>query len=487
MPSSEGTARGRILVIDDQEMTRYVFRRILVKAGYAVEEAKTGAEGLAKSLTAPDLIISDVRLPDMLGYEVCRRVKSNPTTANIPVLQISASFVSDESKVQALEGGADSYLVQPIEPPVLLAQVQALLRMRKAEALSHLSALQWQSTFNSLSDGLAVTDSAGRLARVNQSFLRLLDFLHSDIEEKPLAEVFQSRFGLRFAEFVESTRSGESAELSCGHHWFRVRFDHIRQDTGPETSGVLLITDITDQKKLQETLKMSERLAATGRLAHTIAHEINNPLEALSNLLYLVETTGSLNTRTAAYVQQASLELERVSQITKQMLSYHRDSKQPVPLYAGELLEGVLSMFRTAMLSNRIDLTNRFDASRKIFVHPGEMRQAFGNLIANAIDAMNGTGGEIRVRCIDATDFRSQRRGVRIIVSDSGGGIPATVRARIFEAFYTTKELKGSGIGLWLTSEVIAKHGGRIRVRSRTEGPRRGTIFDVFLPEHTSE
>src|SRR5215469_4063376 len=117
--------RGRVLIIDDQEPTRYVFRRILTNAGFQILEASTGADGLEKVVQLPDVIISDVNLPDMLGYDLVRRIKANASTSNIPILQISASFITDESKVQALEGGADSYLIQPVEPTVLVAQVNA--------------------------------------------------------------------------------------------------------------------------------------------------------------------------------------------------------------------------------------------------------------------------------------------------------------------------------------------------------------------------
>lgn len=482
-PTREPAYRGRVLIIDDQDATRYVFRRILTKAGFQVAEAATGAEGLTRSLDAPDLIICDVNLPDMLGYDLSRRLKSNPATSSIPVLQISATFISEESKVQALEGGADSYLVQPVEPSFLVAQVQALIRMRKAELSSRLSAIEWQTTFDALNDGLALVDPGGVILRTNQSFLRLLDLKHSDAEGRKLLEIFATKFGVPLADFLASRTAGQPAELSYGSRWFRVRYDRIPEDPFREDAFILLLTEVTHHKKLQETLKMTERLAATGRLAHVIAHEINNPLEALSNLLFLVQYSSDLDERNRGLVKEALVQLERISQITKQILIYHRESKQPVLADGTDLLQGVLAMFRPQMMVNRVELITHFKSSRPIWVHPGEMRQAFGNLVSNALDAIGDEGGTLKVSCFDTTDCLTMRQGVRFVFSDSGGGIPPDSLSHIFDAFYTTKDLKGSGIGLWLTSEIVAKHRGRLRVRSRINGLFRGTLFDIFLPE----
>lgn len=478
----EQPSRGRILIIDDEDATRYVLRRILTRAGYQTEEAGTGREGLAKAMFSPDLIIADVNLPDMLGYDVCRRLKSNPLTMSIPVLQISASFVSDESRVQALEGGADSYLTQPVEPPVLVASVNALLRLRRAESLSRLSALQWQTTFDSLSDGLALGDGKGVILRVNGPFAHMLGGVSSDLEGSALASVFESRFAMPFSEFQRQAADGEPVELSRDNRWFRARFDVIR--SGPETTSgsMLMITDITDHKKLQETLKLRERLAATGRLAHIVAHEINNPLEAMSNLLYLALHGTSVDTETHSYIEQASLELNRISQITKQILAYHRESTNPVSTKAREMLEGVLAMFRGRMGAMGVEAIVKLDCDDDISVHPGEMRQMFSNLMANALDAVEPSHGKVRIRCFRATDERRNLWGVRFLFSDNGSGISPMAAEHIFEAFYTTKESKGSGIGLWLSSEVVRKHNGRIRLRTRTEGPYRGSLFDVFVP-----
>lgn len=480
MPDS--SVRGCILIIDDQEPTRYVFRRILDGAGFQVIEASSGAEGLTKAELLPDLIISDVNLPDMLGYDLVRRIKAYSPTSRIPILQVSATFVSNESKVQALEGGADSYLIQPVEPTVLVAQVQALIRMRKAEAMSHLSAWQWQTTFDALSDGLVLTDRDGIIVRANRAFLHLLDLRDSEARGSPLSKIFEARFRVPFAEFL-SRSSDQALDLSCANQWFRARYDRIATDPMQESGSIFLLTDVTHHRKLQETLKMNERLAATGRLAHIIAHEINNPLEALSNLLYLLNQNAAFDEQNREFIHEAIVQLDRIGQITKQILLYHRESKKPVIAGAIDLIEGVLAMFRPALIVKNIEITTRFNSARSVYVHPGEMRQAFGNLISNAVDAMEQGGGRLQVSCFDSTDFGTNRSGVRFVFSDSGPGISKENLQHIFDAFFTTKDLKGSGIGLWLTSEILAKHSGRVRVRSRTREPHRGTIFDIFLPE----
>jgi DNA-binding response OmpR family regulator len=227
----------RILVIDDREQTRYVFRRLLTLAGYKVEEATTGSEGLAKSLRQPDLIIADFNLPDMLGFDLTRRLKSNPVTSSIPVLQISANFVSGESRVQALQSGADSYLIQPIDPALLLAQIHAMLRLKKAEAMSMLSGRQWQTTFDSLSDGLAIADSKGIIIRANRAFLNMLELTNSQAEGRPLAEVFESRFSTPLPAPDESLPAGSSAELTFAGNWFRFRHDPIQTETSETERG----------------------------------------------------------------------------------------------------------------------------------------------------------------------------------------------------------------------------------------------------------
>jgi signal transduction histidine kinase len=301
------------------------------------------------------------------------------------------------------------------------------------------------------------------------------------LEGKPMAEIFASRFGIDFSSFMQQRRPGHSMELPLDNRWLRVRYDEIQTEFG-SSGSILVLTDITDHKKLQETLKLSERLAATGRLAHIIAHEINNPLEAMSNLLFLAEQDTTGKPETHQYIQQASSELLRISTITKQVLAYHRESKQPVLTQANEVLSSALAMFRAHIGGMGVDLDARFDCGHDLLVNPGEIHQVFSNIISNALDAIGPSHGRLRVRCFPARDLEQDLKGVRFLFSDNGSGIDPSTAPHIFEAFYTTKESRGSGIGLWLSVEMIEKHKGRIRMRTRTDGPYRGTLFDIFIP-----
>ncbi len=169
------TARqtSRVLLVDDTEQNRYVLSRILARAGLEVEQCTTGKEALERVKSCPDLVILDVKLPDLSGYEVCRRIKTDPVTRSVPVLQISASFVSNESKVQALEGGADGYLTHPIDATVLVATVKSLLRLKQAELISRQSAQQWQSTVDALPEYLVLLDTENKVVRCNRAFVEL--------------------------------------------------------------------------------------------------------------------------------------------------------------------------------------------------------------------------------------------------------------------------------------------------------------------------
>jgi signal transduction histidine kinase len=231
----------------------------------------------------------------------------------------------------------------------------------------------------------------------------------------------------------------------------------------------------------QEALLRSEKLAVTGRLAASIAHEINNPLEAITNLLYLMHCDPSPE-QMKTLLGEADQELARVTEITKQTLRFYREPAQPVQTDVASVLDSVIKLYRTRLVAGSISIQRKsLSASPTVLSTPGELRQVFANLIGNAIDAMRG-GGNLCIRISELRPPAFGRHSVRVTIADSGVGIPPEVFPSIFEPFVTTKGETGTGLGLWVTSEIIRKNGWSIRVRSSRKPGRSGTMFSIVIP-----
>ncbi|HEV7676268.1 MAG TPA: response regulator, partial [Candidatus Angelobacter sp.] len=368
----------RVLLVDDMEQNRYVLSRILARAGLEVEQCTTGREALERVKDCPDLVILDVKLPDLSGYEVCRRLKADPVTRSVPVLQISASFVSNESKVQALEGGADGYLTHPIDATVLVATVKSLLRLKQAELISRQSAQQWQSTVDALPEYLVLLDTENKVARCNRAFVELSGKTFSEVVGHDGVAILKQLLGS--ADFLKHTEvSRYVAEQQHGQTWFLVTADTVM--TGEQRFGtIVVLTDVTERKLAEEILRHTEKLAATGRLAQTIAHEINNPLEALTNLIYLSQHTQDQQ-QIQGFLQQATKELARVAKITKQILSFHRETKVPVELDFQDMVQSVLALYVMQLEAKHLQVDFKKGPPFNIHGFPGELRQVFANLL----------------------------------------------------------------------------------------------------------
>ena len=466
-----------VLIVDDREASRYTAAHALTRSGFKVIEAATGKEALELSRQQPTVIVLDVKLPDIVGYEVCRRIKANSQTRHIPVLQLSAAFLSNESKLYALESGADAYLIQPVDPVVLVATVKSLVRVRQAESTAQLAARQWQTTFDALSEGVAIVDASGVFRRCNRAMTAFLDRSYGEIENCPFQEVVQERFGVT----LSLPAAHSPIELHHESRFFRLSLDPViaREEAA---TYIFIVTETTKQKLAEEALLVTERLAATGRMAHTIAHEINNPLESITNLLFLLQ--GSLDNPEMAgqYVRTASSELARVSRISRQILSFNRESSSPIEVPIDEIIDDVLALNNRAVVDKGLKIVRDSSAPLLITGFPAQLRQVFSNLVRNAIDA-SGPGGQIRIKISTSKLERIvDHQAVRITIADNGVGIPLENRKRVFDAFFTTKDVKGSGIGLWLSSSIVHEHGGYIRLRSATPPHRSGTCFSVVLP-----
>ncbi|HEY2914276.1 MAG TPA: response regulator, partial [Candidatus Angelobacter sp.] len=214
----------RILLVDDTEQNRYVLSRILARAGLEVEQCTTGKDALERVKSCPDLVILDVKLPDISGYEVCRRIKSDPATRSVPVLQISASFVSNESKAQALEGGADGYLTHPIDATVLVATVKSLLRLKQVELTSRQSAQEWQSTVDALPEYLVLLDTENKVVRCNRAFAALSGRSFSEVIGQDGVTILTQVLGnADFLNYPDTSRY--VAERQQGQNWFLITAD----------------------------------------------------------------------------------------------------------------------------------------------------------------------------------------------------------------------------------------------------------------------
>ena len=271
------------------------------------------------------------------------------------------------------------------------------------------------------------------------------------------------------------TRPGE-------HRYWTVSYFPVFAADGSVQAISAASLEITQQKKAELALLQSEKLAVVGRLAASIAHEINNPLESVTNLLYLAERSeGPEETR--RYVQMAERELRRVSVIANQTLRFHKQSSSPQEISGEQLIDSVVSMFQSRIVNSRIHVEMRKRSQVTVRCFEGEVRQVLSNLVSNAIDAMQPSGGgRLLLRSRAGRDWATGRRGLVITIADTGSGMPASIVNRVFEPFFTTKGMNGTGLGLWVSSEIVHRHHGALRFRSSQKEGRSGTVFTMFLP-----
>ena len=290
-----------------------------------------------------------------------------------------------------------------------------------------------------------------------------------DVFPETVGKGFRTRYEQVMREGV-SVQFQEYSPEPIGK-WFEVH-------AFPSEDGMaVFLRDITDRLKTETQLRQTEKLAATGRMAASIAHEINNPLESVTNLLYLLGTDAEMSPQSQEWVRAAESELQRVSEITTHMLRFHRQSTSRAEVDLAEILESVLVLFQGRIAQANVKVEKRFREARPLAAFAGELRQVFANLVGNSIDA-SGRG----CRLILGVREAGGGSGMRVTVADTGGGMDAETKTKLFEPFYTTKGLTGTGLGLWVSHELIRKHEGTVRVRSSNAKGKSGTVFSVFLP-----
>ena len=264
------------------------------------------------------------------------------------------------------------------------------------------------------------------------------------------------------------------------HRYWTVSYFPVYGADGNIQAITAASLEITPQKKAELALQQSEKLAIVGRLASSIAHEINNPLESVTNLLYLAEHTDSLE-QARQYIRTAEVELRRAAAITSQTLRFHKQSTSPQEINLTELVGNVLSVYQGRITNSNIHIDRFCSAKRRVHCFEGEIRQVLANIISNALDAMP-SGGTLYLRGREAINWRNGEPGVAVTIADTGTGMSPETSARLFKPFFTTKGLTGTGLGLWVSKGIIDRHRGVLNVRSSQSPAHRGTVFTLFLP-----
>ncbi|HEU4416058.1 MAG TPA: CHASE3 domain-containing protein [Candidatus Angelobacter sp.] len=347
-------------------------------------------------------------------------------------------------------------------------------------------------TLGSIGDAVIATDRQGKVTFVNPIAEDLTGIKLSNARGQVIQKVFpifneQSRKPVEnpVAKVLEHGRI-----MGLANHTVLQRSDGVLipiedsaapiYDDNKQLRGVVMVfRDVTLEKQAQDVMRKAEKLAAAGRLAATVAHEINNPLEAVCNLIYIVQRTDGLPDDIKSYLTMAEQELDRVSHITRQTLGFYRDSSGPVPVKMAEVVRSVLRIYENKLKSKNITVELDIADCAPVQGLQGELKQLVANLISNAADAV-ATGGRIKITV--RPEEQQQSKGVAVIVTDNGPGVAVEHRAQIFEPFFTTKEDVGTGLGLWVSKEIAERHGGSIRLGTGDENGFSGAAFKVFLP-----
>jgi signal transduction histidine kinase len=477
-----------LLVDDNADMREYV--RSLLAGRFDVVAAANGRIALEEvSRRTPALVLTDVMMPEMDGFALLAALRENPATAVIPIIMLSAR-AGEEARIEGVEAGADDYLTKPFTARELIARVEAQLKMARmrqdaaeqkaaltleinrarqfaGEALEHVPI-----AFCTMDREYRVTylnAAAQHLARLSgrphmgACLWELYPELIGSEVEKNLRLAMEKHIPVEFEQFFPAP---------ANETWYQ--FDVYPQ---PGEGIILYCRNTTETRKAEQALRRSEQLAAAGRLAASIAHEINNPLEAVTNLLFLAKSDAALSSNSKDLLEIADKELQRLSHITARSLKFYRQHTAPSLNALEEILDSVIYFHDPSIRLRNIVIERRYRPATQVMCHPGEIQQVFTNLISNALDALPDRGRLILA--VRPGQSRTGQQGVTITIADSGSGMDSPMFERLFQPFVSTKGEAGTGLGLWVSKGILDKHHAQIAVRTDAG---RGTIFRIFFP-----
>lgn len=489
-----------VLVVDDTDGNRYAVARALRGAGMRVTEAATGADALRLAAALPDLIVLDVNLPDMTGYDVGRIVKRDPATAHIPVMHVSASFTGSADRAFGLESGADAYLTHPIDADVLVATARALLRVGRAERRLRQAAHEWLATFDAIGDAIFLVNDAGIVRRCNRAAANLVKQAASEIVGQPIEGAFDAAFGVGQGRGLARVATGlpvRGVELEIGGRWFSVSADRVGQDGDVEASVVCVLTDIGLRKASEVERESLLQRAEAARLdaenanraksdfLAVASHELRTPLNAIGGFAQLI-ALGIRGPVTEA--QQGDLEKIHRSQVAltgliNDLLSFARLERGAVSYDVGTVVVGDVvvragEMVEELMRERGIRFV-RQPSTGPLLARgdPDKMQQVLLNLLSNALK-FTGAGGSVELT------YGREGDRVHIRVADTGRGIPADKLEAIFHPFVQVDQRRirdqaGIGLGLSISRDLARGMGGELSVES-TIGS--GSVFTLSVP-----
>lgn len=484
-----------ILYVDDTVEQRYAMRRILETEGFAVLEAGTGEQALALMKEHPALAVVDVKLPDINGYELSRRMKE--ISPHLQLLQVSASFSDPDLRVSGLSGGADAYLAQPVYPTELIILIRRMLRTAEAEeSLRFLAGMGPK-----IGGSLSISDTAESICEALVP--RFADRCRIFLEKSPGGPASFYPIARWDDEGLRATMKTQSAittvcmansrlllaPLPNGTKSIGLIAFALDQDREYTESDLILARDLANRAALalqncilffseQQTrsaLVQSEKLATAGRMGAAIAHEINNPLEALTNLLYIIERSTDATESIRELARSSLTEITRIAHITRRTLGFYRDLRTPTTLNLAQSVSETLQLYKGRFEDKKIAIELQLDEKVQINGIKGEIRQVISNLLMNALEAIETDGK------VDLAVFVQGNEAV-LSVSDTGPGMNEELVEKIFDPFFTTKQGTGTGLGLWITQTIVEKHAGKIRVSSRPGPVDHGTTFELRFP-----
>ncbi len=484
----------KILLIEDNADDALLLERYLRRNGFApaLTRVETAAEMLRQLAESelPEFVLADYNLPEFSGPAALEILQASGN--DIPFIMLSGAM-SEDAAVSSMRAGAQDYVTKQNLArlvPALERELREASERRErmlAERALRASEDRFHRLVEAMPLSLLISDARGRIVYANQASQRLLELTEVKASNVGLTQLFPPLAAAAAlldsglpsyepSETICTTTNGRTIEVLIG-------MAVLNPDAPREQRQLAaFIADLTQQKKSEELFRRTEKLAVAGRLAASIAHEINNPLEAITNLLYLVSGT-TLAADAREYLELAQRELDRVAQITVQTLRFHRRSTKAVQTDLDELVQSVLPLFESRLRHLQVEVAVRSRATPSALLHDGEIRQVIANLVSNASDALP-QGGRMLVRVSPARQPKTGSPGVSLTVADTGIGMSPETIARIFEPFFSTKGNTGTGLGLWVSQEIIERHLGTLKLRSRQESKARagGTVFRLFLP-----